>query len=271
MTEPSYTEPFATYSPSGLPGFALRKAQANHWRKGALIWRKIARKTFPYPVMDAIVEGLKLRLHLNDNVSERKFLFMPRFFDVKERQLIAERLPKDGVFLDVGANAGIYSLLAAKHLSHQGRVIAIEPNPVLHARFTQNIAFNGFGEIITLLNYGVSDREGSFPLVLDPTNLGGSSLAKTEGSFIEVPCKPLATILKERGITRVDVMKIDIEGAEDRALIPFFATAPRTLFPHLVIIENSDDRWQEDLPLAFEKAGYTPLFKSRMNTVWQLQ
>jgi hypothetical protein len=96
--------------------YALKKHQNQllHWaqsvpltwfgRRAALILRK-AVLLQGQPVIDAVVEGLKLRLYTQDNVSERKFLFMPQFCDPYERGLLRKTLTEGSVFVDVGANA----------------------------------------------------------------------------------------------------------------------------------------------------------------------
>lgn len=262
------SDSFGQYALSGFAGFALRRAQQSKWRKAALMWRRAARWCSKNHLVDAEIDGVKFRFHLNDNVSERKLLFMPQFFDVLERDLIATMLPADGVFVDIGANAGIYSVFAAKQLSAGGKVLAIEPNPALMPRLTQNIALNGFEDKVTVIQAGVAKEVGEFTLSLDATNLGGSSLKGDESNTITIACEPLEMILNEQGISHIDFIKIDIEGAEDLALMPFFDSAPESLYPRMIIIENSDDRWRLDLAARIEQAGYSTLFTSRMNRVF---
>jgi len=60
--------------------------------------------------LDTAVGAIRLRCYLHDNVSERKFLFLPWLYDQRERDLIAKQLPENGVFVDIGANAGIHPL-----------------------------------------------------------------------------------------------------------------------------------------------------------------
>lgn len=235
-------------------------------RKAALTLRKAVRLC-GHKVIDAEVEGVKMRFHTEDNVSERKFLFMPQFYDVKERALIAAGLPADGVFVDIGANAGIYSLWAAKHLTGGGRVISVEPNPVVMERLKFNAAVNGFENRIVPVQAAVSDREGVFDLMLDATNLGGSSLVAGAGEKISVPCKTLLSLLREQGVEKIDMLKIDVEGAEHRALLPFFESAPQSLWPRWIIIENSG-KWPVDLYGALEGRGYTRHLTTRMNVIF---
>lgn len=262
--------------------YALKKHQEQllHWaqsvpltwlgRRAALILRK-AVLLQGQPVIDAVVDGLKLRLYTQDNVSERKFLFMPQFCDPYERGLLKKTLKEGDVFVDVGANAGIYTLTAAPLVGAGGRVLSIEPNPVVLERLTFNAGLNGFDKRISAEQAGVSDSEGSFDLTLDDTNLGGSSLvAERSTRKINVACYKLLSLVQKHQLPKMDALKIDIEGAEDRALIPFLAEAPRSLYPKIIILENSPSDWKQDLPAALAKAGYTLQKTTRMNQVWVL-
>lgn len=83
-------------------------------------------------------------------------------------------------------------------------------------------------------------------------------------------CKPLLTIVNELALTHIDFLKIDIEGAEDMALCPFFAGAPDNLLPKYLLIENSDKRWQQDLRGAIPARGYNIALQTRMNTIYRL-
>lgn len=266
------TSQFGTYSlrkrHMQLLGWAQSMPASWLGRRAALLLRKIV-LSGEYRAVDAVVDGLKFRLYMRDNVSERKFLFMPQFFDRSERALMKERLHDGSVFVDIGANAGIYTMTAAALVGDRGRVLSVEPNPAVLDRLKFNTALNSFNARVTVEQSCVGDSEGMVELTLDDTNLGGSSLV-TERSTrkISVACYPLITILGKCGITRIDGLKIDIEGAEDMALIPFFAEAPESLLPGFIILENSPKDWRQDLPDALRKAGYRLLETTRMNMVW---
>jgi len=265
---------FGQYQLNGWRASLLDLSQSTpaNWfgRRASLILRKIILKSSNHNTIDATVDGIKLRCHVRDNISERKFLFMPQFCDPVERDLINRYLPQDGVFLDIGANAGIYSLTAAKRLNDTGRVLSIEPNPEVLKRLEHNLKINKFSQRAIIEPIGISDSEGSFSLLLDDSNLGGSSLVTKRsetGGEINVRCYPLLTVLQKNKISHVDFMKIDIEGAEEQALMPFFNTAPTKLFPHYIIIENSIDSWESDL-IGFIKAkGYRVFQTTRMNLI----
>lgn len=238
-------------------------------RRGALLLRKSVLADGP-AIIDAVVDGLMMRLYMKDNVSERKFLFMPQFFDSFERSLLKKRLKAGDVFVDVGANAGIYSLTAAAIVGHEGRVLSVEPNPAVVDRLVFNMTLNGFDHQMLVEQAGVSDEEGYFDLALDASNLGGSSLVVERGSEkITVRCHPLLDIVMKYHLPRIDALKIDIEGAEDRALVPFFARAPEHLHPRVIILENSPKDWKADLQGALLASGYALLETTRMNLVFE--
>lgn len=268
-------ENFGTYS---LPDFGQKLMKIAQgfpatWmgRRGALAMRKIVSKLYKKDVIDAEVEGVRVRCHMNDNVSERKFLFTPQFFDVDERKLISAELPRDGIFLDIGANAGLYTLWASKHLGDDGKCISIEPNPAVRRRLQENLALNGFTERVKIIPFGVSDAAGHFTLYLDEKNLGGSSIVKThdkKSSAIDVKCYPLADILNDCQIDKLDILKIDIEGAEAKVLRPFFDTVDASLYPGHMIIENSQDVRESGLiDYLMADKGYRLVKTTRMNFI----
>jgi FkbM family methyltransferase len=265
---------------------ALSQNAPPHWlgQQLAQIVRKLVLWTARLPI-DVAVGPIKMRCYLRDNNSEKKFVFMPWRFDQRERQLLVQALPPDGVFVDIGANVGIYTLTAATHMGPLGRIVALEPNPPAHERLCFNIEATRSGRAqwpkIDALQVGVADASGVLELHLDPNNLGGSSIAPQDtrlfsGSHsaqgervVRIPCKSLLAILEEQAVSKIDVLKIDIEGAEDIALLPFIAEAPDKTLPRFMIIENSEHLWKQDLVGALANRGYTVQMRSRMNTVYQ--
>lgn len=269
-----FSSPFGAYALKKREAQLLRWAQGMpaSWfgRRAALLLRKTVLSS-GHATVDATVDGLKMRLYMKDNVSERKFLFMPQFFDSFERGLLKKELPQGGTFVDIGANAGIYTLTAAACVGATGHVLSIEPNPAVLDRLKFNMSLNGFEHCVQVEQSCVSDTEGTVELTLDDTNLGGSSIvAERSSKKISVSAYPLTAILAKHNISKIDALKIDIEGAEDQALIPFFTAAPKTLFPKLLILENSSRQWKQDLPAALKAAGYAMVKETRMNFVYKL-
>ena len=239
--------------------------------------RAVQRRVGQQP-LDATVDGLRLRFYLGDNNSERKFLLTPRRSDPAERTLLARALPPDGVFVDIGANVGLYTLWAGHHLGPGGTRVAFEPHPTTFARLGFNVAANTDTRsprthLLPLAVGGAEDASAA--LHVHPRNLGANSLLPPSSSTLEengaqlpVPCRSLLTVLDELGVTRIDVLKIDVEGAEDRALLPFLSGAADPLLPRFLIVENSESRWREDLPGALRHRGYVVTSRTKMNTIY---
>ena len=271
MTQP----PFGHFQPN--PAFLAllhkcRKLPATWWGKQrAQRIRKKVLKDATLP-MDLILEGAALRCFLTDNISERGFVFMPWRFDFDERAFLLSHLPSDGVFVDVGANVGIYSCLALTVLKDKGRVVAIEPNPPVAERLAFNLAatanHNHSRCQITSLQKGVSNQAGSFSLFLDQSNLGASSLKGGGETEIQITCLPLLDLLSDNDIKHVDAMKVDIEGAEDLALVPFLEYADEPLLPQVLIFENNQNQWQLDVMSALKSRGYELHKQTRMNYIF---
>src|SRR5205085_2930513 len=72
----------------------------------------------------------------------------------------------------------------------------------------------------------------------------------------------------DAGVAKVDALKIDVEGFEDRVLTGFFKDAPKALWPRAVVIEHlSRDEWQEDCIADMRRRGYVEAGKTRSNTL----
>ncbi len=280
MTSPAdeKSAEFGRYALSHWQQRLLALSQAMHpgWlgRRLALVLRRMVLKGRSLPI-DASTEGFRMRVHVTDNVSERKFLFMPQFCDVAERDYLTRHLTSNGVFLDIGANAGIYTLSAARAyatLGGHGTVLAVEANPVMQARLLENVALNDFQNVVRLAPVALSDQSGEVEFSISNSNLGESGLITTGGASIRVPCLPLYNLLQQEGISSgVDGMKIDVEGMEDVILMPFFRQAPRALFPGFIIIENSVNRWQSDLFGLLDEVGYRRVSQRKMNVIFALE
>jgi FkbM family methyltransferase len=283
MADAELPAPFGEFAPRAgyrrLIEFAQRAPRNAFGKQLAHAARSLYLWQAPSPV-DVKVGDIRLRCYLRDNTCERKFVFTPWRFDPLELRAMAAALPADGVFVDVGANVGIYSLTAALLLGARGRIIALEPHPLAHERLLFNIEATRAGRAnwprIDVLALGVSDRNESRELRIDSGNLGGGSIAGGAARFSErgsegtltIACKPLSDILDECGIDRPDVLKIDIEGAEDLALVPFLAQVAEERLPRRLIVENSDHLWKCDLRTAIAARGYRPQLRSRLNTVY---
>ncbi len=219
--------------------------------KTAIVLRKFALRH--RQIVDAEPFGIKCRFYPHQNLGDRFVLFIPFYYEHEEIELLTERLKPGSTFIDIGANTGFYSLLAAKLMGQTGIVLGFEPNPLMFDRYVTNLKFNGLESFIQALPIGVSDKVQDLTLYFDPSHLGGATVISSAGSSqVKIHCEPLLDVLRKKSVTQVDVLKIDIEGYESVAMNHFFKTAPESLWPKLVIIETHDG-------IEFEKLGYVKL------------
>ncbi|MDX2193725.1 MAG: FkbM family methyltransferase [Gemmatimonadales bacterium] len=123
--------------------------------------------------------------------------------------------------LDVGANIGWYTMLAARAVGPAGRVIAVEPDPDCCDRIRRAAAANGHAHV-TVVQAAASDRAGRATFHLDAESwghsLGAANVGRPAGT-LEVETRTLDAIAAELPPPgRVDVLKVDVQGAEGMAL-----------------------------------------------------
>jgi FkbM family methyltransferase len=214
---------------------------------------------------------LRMRLHPRDNGCEKNLLFTPQMYEPPEREELAREIARVGarpfVFVDIGANVGLFSLYVAA-TAPAARILAIEPEPGNFARLAFNLAANP-GLPVTALQLALGDAEGSAEIVVNARDRGGTRLAAagTHGRGVPVRCRPLLAVVTEAGVTGIDALKIDVEGAEDRVLVPFMRDAPPALWPRLIVIEDSSAEWSTDLFALLEAKGYSVSSRSKQNVM----
>lgn len=229
--------------------------------------------------LDIELWGLRLRLLPRGNRSEVQLLFNPQFFDPEERQWLAGRLRPGATFLDIGANAGGYSLFLRSRFGADLRILAVEPDPEMQRRLAWNLASNRIDNV-EVCPFALSDHDGEMRLTLDTAQRGKNQLddagldegapeaAGTTADTVVVPVTTLTTVLRTRRIDRVDAIKIDIEGHEQRVLEHFFEHAPVPVWPGAVVIEHKPDT-AGPLRALFERHGYRIAQRTRNN--WMLE
>jgi FkbM family methyltransferase len=120
--------------------------------------------------------------------------------------------PSDSRILDCGANIGAFSLLCSARLKDV-RVVGIEPFPSTFKRFVHAIEQNGLSEKITPLNAAVVGTPGTV-FMDDAKNVASHSRKVGGRQGIEVEGMTIEMILDQAGFTEVDLLKVDVEGAE---------------------------------------------------------
>ena len=126
--------------------------------------------------------------------------------------VLRSRLRKGMVFFDIGANVGYYTLFASTLIGNSGRVFAFEPEPENMRMLIEHIKINERTNIVPVQK-ALSDVPG----ILRFDGTAHTMCKFSDDGNIEVECTTLDTFVQESGIIP-EILKIDIEGAEVRAL-----------------------------------------------------
>jgi FkbM family methyltransferase len=207
--------------------------------------------------------------------------FSPQLYDWQERSWLRAYLREGDVFVDVGANIGSYTLWAHTLVGDSGRTYAIEADPENFAILTRNVALNNAESTIVAINVGVSDASGDLPFYRNARgNDGGNSFVLQDGNAFHqmLPVLSLYDVLRALKPTRVDFLKIDIEGFELRVLSRFFDDCKRSdidFRPKYLLVEldegpmRHDARYRSQLLQIISDNGYGPE-QSGKNTLFAL-
>lgn len=176
---------------------------------------------------------------------------------------IAERLAgQDAVIVDVGANAGAFFLPILKRAGAGARAVVFEPNPVMRARVRTNVELNGFTDRVTIFDCAVGDAVARSALFLPGNgNLGQGRVQVDYGKSgkeagVEVDIRPLADCLADAGVDRIDFLKVDVEGVEDKVIHPFLSQT-KVPHPELIYFEIVHDGvWTYPVLQTLESQGY---------------
>jgi len=160
-------------------------------------------------------------------------IFITGNFEPSEMSWLADTLKDEMVFIDVGANIGLYTMFAAKLVGAGGRVLAVEPSEREFQRLSLHVALNDLGNV-TCLQFAAADETGVGKLkIAGEEKSGQNTLGKFVTESIEVlrvetvRMRPLDKVIAEHELERVDVIKIDVEGAELRVLGGLASTIER--------------------------------------------
>jgi FkbM family methyltransferase len=187
------------------------------------LWCALHADSYVLPVWD----GVRMVVNPGDTVGGN-LTFVPHLYERWERSAVRRLLSHGDTFVDLGANIGAYALWAATLVGPRGTVLAVEPEPRNYALLRRNIELNGLLNV-QALHLGVSDRRETLTLFLSESNSGGHTFvhqAESRGRRVDVPCKPVVEVLRDAEVTRVDLMKVDIEGFEERVLSKFLEDVP---------------------------------------------
>lgn len=190
------------------------------WRVLLLVWRIIC-TIFPHKIFTfTLADDSLFEYPLKTDIGQALFI---KNFENAETKFIRDTLEAGNTVFDVGANAGFFTLLAAKKVGPQGHVYAFEPSRHEVRLLQRNIAINKLDNV-TIINCAVSNTVGVAQFAISSDG-ALNSLVKTHHpsqkirEWDEVKLISLDYFVEQKGIKKVDFVKIDVEGAEKNVLL----------------------------------------------------
>lgn len=267
--------PFGTYALPAPQEAWRRKADAypntrvGRWRISHARKKALTGRDEPFDVL--IQQDVKARLYPSHNRCEKRVFAGGHIWDHSERlslkAAIESATETPFIFLDAGANVGLYSLFVnayARAAKKPARIIAIEPGVETAIRLKDNVAANQAG--IEVLQVAVSDTTGTGYLEGDDTNRGEAKLLDASNVGEAVRVDTLHNIVGTLGLSRIDALKLDIEGHDFKALSAFFKDARPSLHPLLLILETGPDPVSPLIELACAN-GYALTERTKLNAI----
>ena len=199
------------------------------------------------------LEGLKFKVYPNNDIGQ--VLFISGVYEPNSLLVMKRLLKKGSVFLDIGANAGLFTLAASRWVGPQGSVIAFEPSSREFFTLTENISLNQLSNV-KVEPIAISNTSGVGALKIAVGQHNGQNTLCQEfayegvcsGVTEQVVLKTLDQYVEEQQISAIDLIKLDIEGAEYSAFQGGQKTL-RTLRPALIfeIVRSSLKKNQIDI------------------------
>jgi FkbM family methyltransferase len=185
------------------------------------IWSYFRDRQMEIPFVLKWYLDLRVMLYLGNDVSKQ--LFVGGCYDPNEFAWLNSVLGPGMVFVDAGANDGLYSLFAARRVGESGQVWAFEPSDREFQRLCQNLQLNQLHQVRPF-RVALSNSDGTAELrIAGPEHAGHNTL----GDFTypvpllrkeSVKTRKLDSLVHEIGLHRIDVLKLDVEGCEMRVL-----------------------------------------------------
>lgn len=169
----------------------------------------------------------------------QRYIYYFGMWEPNVEAFLRARLRSGDIFVDVGANIGYFTLLGAKLVGQQGRVVAIEASGVVIEDLRANVVRNHQKDLVRCVHAAASDREGMAVLYAGQAgNIGSASIVRVDDKLTEnVPSAPLEKLLLSSEIESVRVIKIDVEGAESLVFKGMEALLPKLRTDTEIVME----------------------------------
>jgi len=221
---------------------------------------------YPFKILNNyIISRLKSRFAIIDN--HKMFLDSKDSLNLSiygchepfDTELVKKEIKEGDVVLDLGANIGYYTLIFAKLVGPEGRVIAFEPEPDNFSLLEKNVKINGYNNVV-LVKKAASDKAGKLKLYLSESNKGDHRIYNSHDgrNFIKIDAVRLDDYFKNHK-RPIDFIKIDTQGAEARII-----AGARRMLQNNKNIKILTEFW----PVGLQRSGANP--KAYLNLLLKL-
>jgi len=256
-----FETPFGTHAPTALQKMLIAFARGTFFHRGKLRYVMTNLITSLGHPLDVDRMGCAFRIEGANNLIEYGLLLHPGY-NKPEIDFLSEALGPGQVAVDIGSNVGLY----AQPLARTGaRVVAVDANPSMVERLGYNAKASGL-DTLDIVHAAVGDGEGMASLEIHRDDVAIVNIVEDQSGT--VPIRTLADILAALGVTRVDALKIDIEGHEDAALAPFLAGAPEDMIPDRIVIERVGPDDYPGCHREFTRLGFEPVGRTKSNSMY---
>ncbi len=168
------------------------------------------------------------------------------WYELRTTELFIEVLRKGFTVVDVGANIGFFTLLAANIVGEEGTVLSFEPEPANFSFLSRSVQRNNFSNV-RVYQKCVSDVDGQRMLYLSGTSNKGthSIVRESGGTSITVPSTRLDTETSNIGVGRIDLLKVDVEGAEPEVLSGALRLLSEDRITNMILEWDRPETWSQ--------------------------
>ncbi len=179
-------------------------------------------KEFIYKLLDIASMGRGLKRTVNGHtlrLPTRYFKYFPTTYEAENFELLAHNCKPGAVIIDIGAHIGLFSVIAAQVAGEKGKVYAFEPAPSTYALLQKTVSINHAAQSIETFQKAVGKESGKITFFISDDQADNSNSLvqyKEDRSLhgIDVAVTSIDNFVQEKNISKLDFIKIDVEGAE---------------------------------------------------------
>ncbi len=179
-------------------------------------------KEFIYKILDIASMGRGLQRRVNGyslRLPTRYFKYFPETYEAENFDFLKESCKPGAVIIDIGAHIGLFSIIAAQVTGKRGKLYAFEPAPGTFALLQQTVVINHEEQVIETIQKAVGKENGKITFFVSDNKADNSNSLvnyKEDRSLhgIDVAVTSIDNFVKEKNISKLDFIKIDVEGAE---------------------------------------------------------